>query len=127
MRAAAEGDADAGDHAGAVAGQGGHDPGGDADDPEVGGLQRVPHVADQDPDLAHDRCGQAGGSRDRERRRVDHRGPQRREFCERGLTVHAVPLVRVPVGPVAVGDLFEQRVDVSAARQRDRIQQVPHC
>ena len=31
--AAAKGDADAGDHAGAVAGQGGHDPGGDADDP----------------------------------------------------------------------------------------------
>ena len=67
--AAAEDDADTGDHTGAVAGQGGHDPGGDPDDPEVGGLQRVPHVADQDPDLAHDRCGQAGGSRDREGRR----------------------------------------------------------
>src|SRR6185312_9464590 len=65
VRAAAEGDADAGDHTGAVAGQGGHDPGGDSDDPEVSGLQRVPHVADQDPDLAHDRRGQAAGSRDR--------------------------------------------------------------
>ena len=60
--AAAEGDADAGDHAGGVAGQGGHDPGGDADDAEVGGLQGVPDVADQDPDLAHDRCGQARGA-----------------------------------------------------------------
>ena len=47
--AAAKGNADAGDHAGAVAGQGGHDPGGDADDPVLGGLQGVPHVADQAP------------------------------------------------------------------------------
>lgn len=34
--AAAKGDADAGDHAGAVAGQGSHDPGGDADDLVLG-------------------------------------------------------------------------------------------
>src|ERR1051326_6261397 len=37
--AAAEGDADAGDHAGAVAGQSRHDAGGDADDAKLGGLQ----------------------------------------------------------------------------------------
>ena len=60
--AAAQGDADAGDQAGAVAGQGGHDAGGDADGAEVGGLQGVPHVADQHPDLAHHRRGQAGRS-----------------------------------------------------------------
>jgi hypothetical protein len=35
--------------------------------------------------------------------------------------------VRVQVGRVTVGDLFEQRIDVSAARQRDRVQQAPHC
>jgi hypothetical protein len=61
MGTAPEGDADARDHAGAVAGQGRHDAGCDADGAEIGGLQGVPHVADQDPDLAHDRCGQARG------------------------------------------------------------------
>ena len=125
--AAAEGDADAGDRAGAVTGQGGYDPGGDADETEVGGLQRVPHVADQYPDLAHDRRGQAGGSRYRAGRCFGHRGPQGGEFCDRGLAVHTVPLVSVPVGSVAVGDLFEERIDIGPAWQRNRVQQMPVC
>jgi hypothetical protein len=41
--------------------------------------------------------------------------------------VHAVSLVCVEVGRMTVGDLFEQRVDVSAARQRDRVQQPSGC
>lgn len=41
--------------------------------------------------------------------------------------MHAVPLVSVPIGRAAVRDLFEQRIDLSSARQRDRVQQVRGC
>jgi hypothetical protein len=41
--------------------------------------------------------------------------------------VHAVSLVHVEAGRITVGDLFEQRIDVSAARQRDRVQQPYSC
>jgi hypothetical protein len=33
----------------------------------------------------------------------------------------------VPVCRAAVGDLFEQRIDLSSARQRDRVQQMRGC
>ena len=60
-------------------------------------------------------------------RRLGDRGPQGGEFCERGLAVHAFALVSVQVCRAAVGDLFEQQVDISSARQRGRTQQLPGC
>ena len=57
-------------------------------------------------------------------RRFGHRGPQGGEFRDRGLAVHAVPLVSVPVCRTTVGDLFEERIDIGAAWQRDRGQQM---
>jgi hypothetical protein len=41
--------------------------------------------------------------------------------------VHAVLLVSVPVCRVAVSDLFEDRIDIGSAWQRDRVQQMPRC
>ena len=41
--------------------------------------------------------------------------------------MHAFALVSVQVRRAAVGDLFEQQVDVSSARQRGGTQQLPGC
>ena len=67
--------------------------------------------------LAHHRRDQAGRCGYRGCRQLGDRPPQGGELAERGLAVHAVLLVRVPVGAPALGGLLQQEIDVGAARQ----------
>ena len=90
-----------------------YDTGGDADGAKLGGLQGVPHVADQDADLAHDRCSQPWRGWHGAGRKLGDRSPYGGELCDRRPAVHAFALVSVQVRRAAVGDLFEQQVDIS--------------
>ena len=88
----------------------------------LGALQGVPDVVNQAAYLAHHRRSQAGRYGYRGCRHLSDRRPQGGELAERSLAVHAVLLMRVPVGAAALGSLFQQEIDVGVARQGSIVQ-----